>query len=372
MGRISVNRIRTILLGGAMLTVGLPSIAQADIVMGVALGLTGQCAAIGQQALRGVEAAVADINAAGGVNGEKLVTEIGDDACDPKQAVNVANQLVSKEVDYVIGHLYSGATIAASDVYADEGILMMTGSATAPQLTERGLTNVFRAAGRDDQQGTVAAERIVEAYKGKKVGVLHDKGAYGKGLADEVIRTLATHGIEPAVSDAINAGEQDYSAVISKLKTAGVDVLYYGGYYPEAGLLLRQARNQGYDLQIIGADGLQATDLWAIAGDAANGTLFTFTADPSTNPGAKTANETFKAAGVQPDNFTYYYYAATQVLAQAAAKAKSTDAEAMAKVLRSEPFETAVGTLRFDEKGDLTDPAFSFYEWRDGATKVVN
>lgn len=367
-----MNRIRSILLGGAMLAVSLPSVAQADIVMGVALGLTGQCAAIGQQALRGVEAAVADINAAGGINGEKLVTEIGDDACDPKQAVNVANQLVSKEVDFVVGHLYSGATIAASDVYADEGILMMTGSATAPQLTERGLTNVFRAAGRDDQQGTVAAERIVKDYKGKKIAVMHDKGAYGKGLADEVTKTLAKHGITPVVSDAINAGEQDYSAVISKLKTAGVDVLYYGGYYPEAGLLLRQAANQGYKLQVIGADGLQATDLWAIAGESANGTLFTFTADPSTNPGAQKAIESFKKAGVQPDNFTFYYYAAVQALAQAAAKAGSTDVDAMAKVLRSEPLETAVGTLRFDEKGDLTDPAFAFYEWRDGGTKVID
>jgi branched-chain amino acid transport system substrate-binding protein len=367
-----VNRIRTILLGGAMFAVGLPSVAQADVVMGVALGLTGQCAAIGQQALRGVEAAVADINAAGGINGEKLVTEVADDACDPKQAVNVANQLVSEEVDFVVGHLYSGATIAASDVYADEGIIMMSGSATAPQLTERGLTNVFRAAGRDDQQGTVAANRIIEQFKGKKIAVLHDKGAYGKGLADEVTKTLGEQGIQPVVSDAINAGEQDYSAVISKLKTAGVDVVYYGGYYPEAGLMLRQAANQGYKVQMVGADGLQATDLWAIAGDAANGTLFTFTADPSTNPGAQKANETFEKAGVQPDNFTYYYYAAVQALAQAAAKAKSTDAEEMAKVLRSESFDTAVGTLKFDEKGDLTDPAFAFYEWRDGDTKVVN
>lgn len=367
-----MKRIQTMTAVGALLALAVPSAANAEVVMGLAIGITGECAAIGEQARLGAETAVADINAAGGINGEQVRIELGDDACDPKQAVAVANQFVTRGVDFVVGHLYSGATIAASDVYAEEDILMISGSATAPALTERGLPYVFRGAGRDDQQGTVAAELIAEQHADKKVAVLHDKGAYGKGLADEVEKTLKEKGITPAVTDSITAGEQDYSAVVSKLKTAGVEVIYYGGYYPEAGLLLRQAREQSYSPLIIGADGLQATDLWAIAGDAATGTLFTFSPDPSQIPAAQPLLTRLKEQGAQPDNFAFNYYATVQAVAEAANIAGTTDAEAVAAALRSNEFDTVIGTLSFDEKGDLTNPDYVIYEWRDGQSQVLN
>lgn len=367
-----MRTIQTMTAVGALLAFAMPSVASAEVVMGLGIGITGDCAAIGQQARLGAETAVADINAAGGINGEQIRIQLGDDACDPKQAVAVANQFVSGGVDFVVGHLYSGASIAASDVYAEEDVLMISGSATAPALTDRGLPYVFRGAGRDDQQGTVAAQLISDQHGDKKIAVLHDKGAYGKGLADEVEKTLREKGITPAVSDSITAGEQDYSAVISKLKTAGVEVIYYGGYYPEAGLLLRQGREQSYSPLLIGADGLQATDLWAIAGEAANGTLFTFSPDPSQIPEAQPLLTRLKEEGAQPDNFAFNYYATVQAVAQAANIAGSTDAEELAKALRSNQFNTVIGTLEFDEKGDLTDPAYVIYEWRDGQSRVLN
>ncbi len=359
------------LAGVSLLALGVGAApAHADITLGLAIGISGQCAAIGQQAKRGAEQAVADINAKGGVMGQKLVLNEQDDACDPKQAVAVANKLVDANVPMVIGHLYSGASIAAADVYNEAGVVMMSPSATNPALTDKGLKMIFRACGRDDQQGVVGGNYIVDHFKDKRIGLLDDKSAYGHGLTQEVAKVLKAHDITPVFADSITAGEKDYSSVISRLKSADVQVLYYGGYYPEAGLLLRQSHDQGYHPQIIGADGLQATDLWGIAGPAANGTLLTFTPDASANPAAKPVLDKLKSAGFQPDNFAFYYYAGVQTAAQAIEKAHSTKAADIAKALRADTFDTVVGPESFDAKGDLKNPAYVVYEWQDGQTHV--
>lgn len=367
------RRTMMMLAGVSALALGTAATpAHADVTLGLAIGISGQCAAIGQQAKRGAEQAVADINAKGGVLGQKLVLDEQDDACDPKQAVTVANKLVDANVPMVIGHLYSGASIAAAGVYSEAGIVMMSPSATNPELTEKGLKTIFRACGRDDQQGAVSGAYIADHFKGKRIALLDDKSAYGHGLTQEVAKVLTARGIKPVLVDSITAGEKDYSSIISRLKSAGVEVLYYGGYYPEAGLMLRQAHDQGYQLQLIGADGLQASDLWNIAGPAANGTLFTFTPDASASPAARPVLAEFKAAGFQPDNFAFYYYAGVQVAAQAIEKAHAAKAAAIVKALRADTFDTVVGKEAFDAKGDLKNPSYVVYEWRNGQTHVVS
>jgi ABC-type branched-chain amino acid transport systems, periplasmic component len=254
----------------------------------------------GAQMKAGAEQAIKDINAAGGINGEKVVLEVGDDACDPKQAVAVANQLVNKGVSFVAGHFCSGSSIPASDVYEEEGVIQISPASTNPALTDAGKFNVFRVCGRDDQQGQIAGEYLLDNFKGKKIAIVHDKQAYSKGLADETKKTLNAGGIEEALYDTITPGEKDYSALVTKLKNEGIDVLYYGGYHTEAGLIVRQMRSQGMDTPLISGDALVTDEYWSITGDDGEGTLMTFGPDPRKLESAKDAVATFEAAGINP------------------------------------------------------------------------
>ncbi|SVE03143.1 uncharacterized protein METZ01_LOCUS455997, partial [marine metagenome] len=222
-----------------------------DIVIAVAGPITGQYAIFGQQMLRGAEMAVSDINRAGGVLGKQLVLEVGDDACEAKQAVAVANQMANKGVVFMAGHFCSSTSIPASEVYFEEGILQISPASTNPTLTERGFDNVFRTCGRDDQQGQVAGSFLAEKFPGSRIAILHDKTAYGKGLADETRKELKSRGIEEGLYEAYTAGEKDYSALVSKLKAANIEIIYLGGYHTEAGLIVRQARAQGLSARLV-------------------------------------------------------------------------------------------------------------------------
>ncbi len=358
-----MKRILMSALGAAML---IAAPAQAEVTLGLAIGISGQLAPIGEQAKRGAEAAAADINAKGGVNGEPIKIELGDDACDPKQAVAIANQFASRGIRNIIGHLCSGATLAAEDVYGEEGMLMVTGSATNPDVTEKGLTTVFRVCGRDDQQAAVAANLVIKEHKDKRIALVDDKQAYGKGLTAQMTRYLKEAGIEPAYSDSVNAGEKDYTPLINRLKDEKIDVLYYGGYHPELGLIVRQAAQAGFHPLVIAAEGLATPEYWAIAGDAAEGTLFTYAPDPKRNPDNAALVEALRKSGPEPDNFTFYYYAAVQVVAQAMQTAKSDDPAKVAEALHAGTFKTIVGDLSFDEKGDLRKPDYVIYRWSKG------
>jgi branched-chain amino acid transport system substrate-binding protein len=340
--------------------------AYADIVIATAGPMTGQYATFGEQMRRGAEMAVADINAAGGVLGQKLVLEVGDDACDPKQAVAVANEFVGKGVIFVAGHFCSGSSIPASNVYEEEGILQISPASTNPKLTEEGGDNVFRTCGRDDQQGLVAGNFLADHYKGKRIAIVHDKQAYSKGLADETKKQLNSRGIKETLYDTVTAGEQDYSALVSKLKANKIDVLYYGGYHTEAGLIVRQMREQGLKARLISGDALVTQEYWGITGKAGEGTLMTFSPDPRKNAVAAPIVAKFRAAGYEPEGYTLYTYGTIQAFAQAAEKAGSTKLDALIKTLRTAKFDTVLGNIGFDAKGDVTAPGYVWYEWKDG------
>lgn len=359
--------MRKIIMG--MVTVMLAAFAVgawADIIIAVAGPMTGQYATFGEQFRRGAEMAVADINAKGGIKGQKLKLEIGDDACDPKQAVAVANQMANKHVVFVAGHFCSGSSIPASDVYAEEGILQISPGSTNPQLTERGLENVFRTCGRDDQQGAVAAKYIMDHFAKKNVAILHDKTAYGKGLADETKKQLNALGKKETMYEAYTAGEKDYSALVSKMKAENIGLIYVGGYHTEAGLIIRQARQQGMDAILMSGDALVTNEYWGITGDAGEGTLMTFSPDPAKNPAAKPIVDKFLAQGYKPEGYTLYVYGTIQAFAQAVEKAGSTDPKKVAKVLKSDKFDTVLGKIGFDKKGDVTAPGYVVYRWSKG------
>lgn len=354
------------LLATACLTLGAYSqLALADLPVAIAGPMTGQYASAGDQIRRGAEMAIADINARGGVLGEKLTLEVGDDACDPKQAVSVANTMVNKGIVFMHGHWCSSSTIPASEVYHEADIPMATVS-TNPQVTERGLKNVFRIMGRDDQQGIVAGNYIATKFKGKKVAVVDDKSAYGKGLADEMANAMQTKGMKPVLRESITAGEKDYSGLVTKLKQAGVEVMAYGGYHTEVALILRQAQQAGLQLTVMGGDTMTNSELVTAAGPAADNVLFTFSPDPRKNPAAAPVVEKFRAAKIEPEGYVLYAYAAMQLFEQAANNAKSVKYADLEKALRTGTFDTVIGKLSFDAKGDQKAPGFVVYRWQGG------
>lgn len=344
------------------------STALADVSIGMVAPLTGQIASIGEQVKRGAEMAVADLNAAGGVNGEKIVLNLGDDACDPKQAVAAANQMVAKGVVFVVGHVCSGSSIPASKVYAEEGILQITPASTAPAFTDEGGWNVARACGRDDAQGRVAGLYLAKAFAGKKVAILHDKSSYGKGLADKTKEAMNGAGLKEALYEAFSIGEKDYSSIVSKLKAAQVDAVYIGGLHTEAGLILRQMRDQGLKAQLVGGDAWVTEEFWAITGDIGEGVLMTFTPDATKLQDAADVVKQFKDANYNPEGYTLYSYAAVQMWAQGAqAVGNNNDAKAVSAWLREgHPLKTVVGEISLDKKGDVKDAQYVWYRWSKG------
>jgi len=343
--------------------------AWADIVIGVGGPLTGPNAAFGAQLQKGAEQAAADINAAGGINGEQIKIVLGDDASDPKQGVSVANKFASDGVKYIVGHFNSGVSIPASaQVYAENGMLEVTPAATATEFTDRGLWNVFRTCGRDDQQGGIAGKYLADNFKDAKIAILDDKTPYGQGLANETQKAMNAAGVKEVLRDNVNVGDKDFSALISKMKEAGVSIIYWGGLHTEAGLIIRQAKDQGLKAVLVSGDGIVSNELASIAGDAVEGTLNTFGPDPTLRPENKEIVEKFRAAGFNPEAYTLYSYAAVQVIAEGIkAVGSAEDTEAVAKALKEKgPFKSVLGDISFDEKGDPKLPGYVMYEWKKG------
>ena len=366
--------MKTLLSAGVALgLVMAASGAYADIKIGVVAPITGPNAAFGAQIKNGAAQAIEDINKAGGVNGEKLILSVGDDASDPKQGVSVANKFASDGVKVVVGAFNSGVSIPTSDALQEAGIIQVSPASTAIKFTERGNWNTFRTCGRDDQQGGVAGAYLADKFKGKKIAFVHDKTPYGKGLADETLKALKAKGGSNVIYEGINPGEKDYSALVSKLKQQNVDVVYYGGLHTEAGLIIRQMRDQGLKAPMMSGDGITDKEFAQIAGPGAEGTLMTFAPDPRKNPMAKDVVAKFKAKNYDPEAYTLYSYAAVQILAEAAEAVKSTDPKKMAEYMHSgKVFKTVIGDISYDKKGDITRPDYVMYVWKKGADGKID
>jgi len=341
---------------------------QKEVTIAVIGPVTGKEAPFGTQMKMGAEAAVRDINAAGGVNGMQIKLVVEDDACDPKQAVTAANKVAGMKVAAVIGHFCSGSSIPASEVYWKAKIVQITPASTNPKLTDEAAkkkwTNVNRVCGRDDAQGEVAGKYLAATHKGKKIAILHDNTPYGKGLADETKKAFNKAGGKETTYEAIKPGEKDYAAVVAKMQAAGVQVIYLGGYAPETALIARQAAEKGYKPIIMGGDALDTDDVIKVAGPASNGMMFTQGPDPRLNPASKAVVDKFKAANQDPEGYTLYTYAAVQVWAQAATQAKSTEMVKVTTALRSgQAFQTVMGPIKLDKKGDVMGGGYVFWKF---------
>jgi branched-chain amino acid transport system substrate-binding protein len=341
--------------------------ANAQIKMAVAGPITGPNAAFGAQLVQGTTQAVEDINKAGGILGQQITLEQGDDVSDPKQGVSVANKFVGDGVKFVVGHFNSGVTIPSSDVYSENGILFITPSATNPKVTDRKLWDAFRTCGRDDQQGMLWAELARDQLKGKKIAVVHDKTTYGKGLADAALDNMHKFGIKEVLYEGVNTGEKDYSAIVSKIKESGADYLMWGGLHTEGGLIIRQMRDQGMKTVMISGDGITDNEFSQIGGPGVEGTLMSFGPDPRNNPNAKDVVAEFKAKNFDPEAYTLYSYAAVQIMKQAAEATKSLDPKKIAEYMHSgKTFHTVIGDIAYDKKGDRTSVDYVWYTWEKG------
>lgn len=340
--------------------------AHADVLIGVSAAMTGRLAWIGEQGQRGAEMAVADLNATGGVLGQQVRLITVDDFCDPEQAVVAAEKLVADGAVFVVGHYCSGASIPASKVYEAAGVLQISPGSTNPLLTEQGRDNVFRVIGRDDAQGVVAGSYLADHWGNKKIAILHDGTTYGRGLADETRKQLNKRGVTEAIYQSYTPAKNDYSAEITALKAANVAVAYVGGYHAEVALMVRGARDRGNPIQFISGDALATEEFALIAGPAAEGTLFTFSADPRRNSTAAPVVERFRADNFEPAGYTLLSYGAVQAWAQAVKQAGSQDLRDVIRSLRSHQFDTVLGRIDFDEKGDLTVQSWVWYVWKDG------
>ncbi len=358
----------------AAIALGGTSLASAAETIKIALAgpVTGPVAQYGDMQFVGAKMAIEQINQAGGVNGKELEAIVYDDACDPKQAVAVANKIVNDDIRFVVGHLCSSSTQPASDIYEDEGVLMITAASTSPDITTRGYQLIFRTIGLDSMQGPTAAKFIINNVKPKNIAIIHDKQQYGEGLAASVRDEVKKAGIDIALYEGVTAGDKDFSALIAKLKKEDVDFVYYGGYHPELGLILRQSAEKGLDVKFMGPEGVGNKDISAIAGKASEGLLVTLPKSFDQDPANARLVAAFKAKKEDPTGpFVFPAYSAVQVMADGMKLSSSENPESVASSLRNNNFNTPTGQLGFDNKGDLKNFSFVVYQWHADGTKTA-
>ncbi|MBJ7222108.1 MULTISPECIES: branched-chain amino acid ABC transporter substrate-binding protein [unclassified Brenneria] len=362
-----------VLLMGCMAIALSQTANAADIKVAVVGAMSGPVAQYGDMEFIGARQAIADINAKGGVNGNKLVGVEYDDACDPKQAVAVANKVINDGIRYVIGHLCSSSTQPASDIYEEEGVIMITPAATNADLTTRGYNMVLRTTGLDSDQGPTAAKYIVETIKPQRIAVVHDKQQYGEGLARSVQDSLKQAGANIVLFEGVTAGDKDFSTLVARLKKENVDFVYFGGYYPEMGQILRQARQAGMTTKFMGPEGVGNSSLSNIAGGASEGMLVTLPKRYDQVPANQPVVDALKAKKLDPTGpFVWTTYAALQSLTTAMQRSGSMEPEELVSDLKAKPVDTVMGPLSWDAKGDLKGFEFGVFEWHaDGTSSVV-
>jgi branched-chain amino acid transport system substrate-binding protein len=355
--------IRT-LLGAGLAALCPIALAHAEVRIGAAGPLTGTMAWFGEQHEKGVAMAVAEINEAGGLLGQPIEMIVVDDYCDGEQGVAAARKLIVDGVVFVAGHLCSGAAIPASALYQEAGIIMISGTATNPKLTEQGFRNVYRVVNRDSEQARLAGDHLAERWADAKIAILHDGTVYGQDLAEATRRQLNQRGVKEAQFGHITPGLPDYGEMVAVLQAAAIEVLFYGGYTAEAALIARQSHDRDYNLQLLGGDNLNGEYFLQVAGPGAKGVRFVSMADPRRHEAAAPVMAKFRAEGYEPEGFTLYGHAVVQVWAQAVEKAGTFEADAVAEALRNNEFDMVLGRLGFDAKGDVTGvESFIWYVW---------
>jgi branched-chain amino acid transport system substrate-binding protein len=347
------------------------SLFAADTIkLGVGGAHSGDLASYGLPTVKAAEMVVKEINAKGGVLGKQVELLVEDDVCKPEVATNTATKLVSQQVNAVIGHICSGATKAALGIYKDARLIVISPSATNPELTQSGqYPNFYRTIASDDAQARLEVDFAIGKLKVKKIAILHDKGDYGKGLAEYAKRFIEESKQAAAVVlfEGVTPGAVDYSAVVQKIKRADAEAVIYGGYHPEASSIVSQMRKKNMQTLFISDDGVKDDTFIKVAQKYAEGVYATGPKDTTKNRLAIAAIETHKKAyGTDPGAFFLNGIAATQAILNAMQKAGSTDYDAIGRTLQNQYVETPLGKIRFDKRGDAIGVGFSLYQVRKG------
>ena len=349
------TKILGILIGAIILISCSMAAAQSAVKVGIAGPLSGSSLDLGETQEIGAQKALEHLNSKGGILGKKIVVISVDDACEPRQAKAVARQLVNEGVVFVVGHHCSACTLAVSKIYEEAGIIMISPASTNPKVTDEGGENVFRTIGRDDQQGTIAGDYLADNHSKSNIAIIHDGQAYGLGLAGFTKRQLNKRGINEVLFDSYTANQKDYRSVVNKLVNKKADVLYAGGYLTDIGIILRQAKKELPNLRLFSGDAVANVQFLFVAGKAGEGSYFTFGPDMRLKPEAADVVAAIREEeAYEPDGFTLYSYGAVQAWAQAVKKAGSLKPKAVIAALRSGTFDTVLGKIGFDEKGDIT------------------
>ena len=359
----------------SMMVVAAPGFASDTVKVANAGALSGDLAPYGISALRGVEIAVEDLNAAGGILGKKVELLLGDDVCKPEVAVNVATKLVSDGAQMIVGHVCSGATIAANKIYRDANILIASAASTNDDLTLTGEhPNFFRTIANDGAQAKLMATYIKNELNAKKVALIHDKGDYGKGqmeLAQKNFEELG--GVEIVLFEGVTTGAVDYSAIVTKINRSGAEVTLWGGYHSDASKIVQLLKRKRVNTIFFGADGIIGDNFTNLAGEFSEGVYATGPNDTSSNPMYQELSVKHQQKyGEDPGTFFYNGYACMQALAAAAEKAGSLDYDAMRAAMFEITVDSPLGPIGFDEKGDIIGAGFSVYKVVDGKYQQVN
>jgi branched-chain amino acid transport system substrate-binding protein len=351
----------------------LSGLAEADQVISVVAPMTGLQAANGIDFTGGVELAVNDVNAKGGILGRMLTYGAVDDACDPDQAEAAAQKIVSKPPSVVIGHSCSSCSIRAAPLYAKAHILQITPASTSPALTEMGIGTVFRMLGRDDDQGLTIAHRLAEVRPHGQIAVLDDGSLYGKGLADVVRAELKSHGVRPFVDESFPPGAQSYDGIVRRMADAKIRAVFVGAYDLDIAVIAREVAGAKLPIAILAGDALIAPSFWEAAGTAGKVVIFTYAPNPLDQPAGKALIELAHRHGTELGGQALLAYASVQVWAEAVQQAHSFDTAKVAAALHSGQFTTIIGRVRFNAKGDILGaPAeWLWYRWRAGKIEHV-
>lgn len=366
----------TILVAAAFL--GSAAHAATFLKIGVAGPFTGDQAAFGEMLKNGATLAVEEWNARGGVKvgKKKMKVDIlwGDDRHDPREGVSIAHKFVNSGAAGIVGHFNSSVSIPASTVYAEAGVVQITPGSTNPKLTEQGFSTVFRVCGRDDQQGEVAANYIVDKLKMKRIAILHDKTTYGQGLADETKRFLEKRGVKPVFYSGVVQGDKDYTPVLTAAKQKKPELVYFGGIHPEAILLVKQMRERlGMKAIFMSGDGIVTDEYYKIAGKSAEGTYITFTPDQTKLAAAQSVIKNHrKRFGKEVGAYTIYSYVAMNMILNSIQATGSTEGSKLAAHLRSKAWNTSLGKLQFNKKGDVLESPYVLWQVKGSKFVQIN
>jgi ABC-type branched-subunit amino acid transport system substrate-binding protein len=350
------------------------------ILIGVPVPLSGEYASAGTDILHGAQLAAKDINSAGGVNGKKIQIVSQDDACQASTGSQAAQKLISQGIVAAAGGYCSTAAFPELQAFHRMGIPYVMDASTNPQLTEQHFAEAFRTIGRDDEQGPIAASFITGFLHGKRVAVGNDNSTYAKGLADATVSALKQDGAQVVFNNALTPGQSDYTSFLTKIGQAKPQVFYYTGYYPEFGLLLKEAKQLGLKFTMMGGDANNDPTLIKTAGSAASGAMMTTAPLAQFLSSAKGYVDAYQSAyGASPGPYSTYEYDAVGVVAQAIRNAHSTTPGKITAALKSISYKGISGDFHFDSAGDrkpanyiiitVKGDSFAPYKEYDNATK---